>query len=72
MTRPNHPIALNHMAWMVMLRNGHMVPLEKWADRKNGPEVKPAKSKKEDRKRQKTIKLSVRRAKRKTPFGAFG
>lgn len=71
MSKPNHPIAVNHMAWMVMLRNGHMVPLERWADKKDGPQFTEPKSKKEARKRKKTIELSVRRIKRAGPFGSF-
>lgn len=58
MTRKNPPIASAPVINMVMLRNGHMVPVENGHDPAS---IRPPKSKKERRTRKKTLALSVRR-----------
>lgn len=56
----NLPIGYNPIAYMVILRNGHMIPLERWAHRQ--PIIwRDPRSKKERRAWEKAIRLSIRR-----------
>jgi hypothetical protein len=59
MSKPNYPIGYSHLAQVVLLRNGRWKSLESYPGK--GPRFLDSRSRKEERAKDKTIRLAQRR-----------